>query len=297
MADLLPTFLVIGAMKAGTTSLCRDLEASPDVFFPTVKEPHTLCLDQVTTPVGRRRYAALFRHARPEQQRGEGSTGYTKLPQIKGVVDRALTVLGPSLKLVYIVRDPIDRIVSHHRHRVRGGDGPADINEAVRTLPELVDVSRYALQLDPWLRAFGRENVCVVRFEEYIARRAEEIERVCTFLDVEPPTSTNALEVIHNAGTDALLPPRGIRALSRTVTRSQFYKRVIHPRTPAWVRDRLKAAVYTPSETPISELTPAKRAWLVDQLADDAARFSEMIGQDGPWWESMQPPTIENEVG
>ncbi len=294
MADLLPTFLVIGAMKAGTTTLCRDLEASPDVFFPTVKEPHTLCLDEVLTPGGRRRYAALFRTARPDQLRGEGSTGYTKRPGIDGVAERAKAVLGDDLRLVYIVRHPVDRIVSHHRHLVRGGDATPDINEAVRSMPELIDVSRYAMQLEPWIDTFGRAQLHVVRFEDYVADRRREVERVCAFLGATPPPSDADLGRVHNAGEEALVPPPGLRGLARRVTRGQFYKRVIHPRTPRWLRERLKATVYTRPESVASALTAETRAYLTDQFAGDLDRLARMLGRDDLRWDLSPHPVAES---
>ena len=285
MADLLPTFLVIGAMKAGTTTLCRDLDLSPSVFFPTVKEPHTLCLPEVVTPEGRRRYAALFRNARPEMQRGEGSTGYTKRPGIDGVVERARSVLGPDLKLIYIVRHPLARIVSHHQHLIRGGDAPADINEAVRVLPELLDVSRYAMQLEPWVEAFGLDQLRVVVFEDYIGDRQRVVTELCAFLGADVPVDEEAFENVHNAASEALVPPAGLRSLSRRITRSQFYKRVVHPRTPRWVRERFKSAVYTRPDQPVVPLTEATRDQLAAVLRDDLDQLHTLFGANAPTWD------------
>lgn len=280
MADLLPTFLVIGAMKAGTTSLCRDLAASPGIYFPSVKEPHTLCYDQAETARGRKQYAALFRKARPDQQRGEGSTGYTKRPGIDGVASRARRVLGSDLRFVYIVRNPIDRLLSHHRHLVRGGDAPADLDDALRLLPELIDVSAYAMQLDPWIDEFGLDHIQVIRFEAYRSHRRETVAAACQFLGAPSPAAEADFQRVHNAAEEALVPPVGLRGFARGITRSQFYKRVVHPRTPPWMRDRFKSTFYHRPAAAMPEVTPATRAALWERLGPDVERLCALLGWD-----------------
>src|SRR5690606_18597197 len=127
----LPDFLIIGAQKAGTTTLFRDLETHPQIAFSYHKEPHSLCYDQVLTPRGQRRYSDYFVHIKPGQICGEASTGYTRFPQFQGVAERALRVLGPDLRLIYIVRNPVDRVVSHHHHSVSEKGMPASVDDAV----------------------------------------------------------------------------------------------------------------------------------------------------------------------
>ena len=89
----LPDFLIVGAQKAGTTSLYFDLLKNPAVFMPSDKELGNLLDDDVCTPPGRAAYAKRFRRARPDQLCGEATTSYTKLPDHPGVSDRARRVL------------------------------------------------------------------------------------------------------------------------------------------------------------------------------------------------------------
>ena len=86
----LPDFLIIGAMKAGTTTLYRDLMTNPAIFFPSEKEKSHLLRDEVLTEAGRRDYEKLFRRARPGQVLGIAPTRYTNLPDCPGVPGRAL---------------------------------------------------------------------------------------------------------------------------------------------------------------------------------------------------------------
>ncbi len=281
----LPDFLVIGAMKAGTTSLCRDLESHPHVFFPSVKEPHTLCLNSVLEPEGLKNYAALFRGAGPDQICGEGSTGYSKLPSHQGVPQRAERVLSKDLKLIYIVRDPVSRALSHHYHLYRGGGAPTEFMDALRAVPAITDISRYAMQIEPWLERYGLDQIHVVRFEDYIRKREQALAAAFSFLGVDPSQLRSADGTVHNAGEETLLPPARISNITRRITRSQWYKRVIHPRTPVWIRDRLKSAVYVPA--PERPAPPPIEAidYLIEQLRADWERFPGLIGRDCPLWE------------
>jgi len=281
----LPDFLVIGAMKAGTTSLCRDLESQPGIFFPSVKEPHTLCLDDVLGHEGVRRYASLFRDADADALCAEGSTGYTKLPTHKGVVDRARRVLGKDLKLIYIVREPISRSISHHYHEYRAGDAPRDFMSALRRDPMLAFVSKYAMQLRPWIDAFGLEQVYVIKFEDYVWNRVETVAATCRFLGVNPTPLIPTDQHVHNSGEQTLLPPVGISNLVRKITRSQWYKRNVHPRTPHWVRDRFKKTLYRPAAARPDPPSLDAVDFLLERLDRDWERLPAMLGSSRPFWD------------
>ena len=281
----LPQFLVIGAMKAGTTTFCRDLSASPDIYFPSVKEPHTLCLPEVETPAGRAEYAALFRGAEPGQLCGEGSTGYTKRPVAPDVSARARRVLGPDTKLLYIVREPVDRLVSHHHHLLRGGKVPADINEAVRSVRELVQTSRYAYQLEPWLEAFGPDALRVVVMEEYVKDREAGLAEVCGFLGARLPVPGADLSKVHNAAGNTRLAPALLRKPLGKLTRSQFYKRAIHPRLPRRLVGGIQATLYrTPTAEPLP-MDEATREHVLSVVRPEADQLASLMGRSAPIWD------------
>jgi hypothetical protein len=160
-------------MKCGTTSLSADLAQHPGVYVPAVKEPHFLCMRRESQARVRELYATLFERARPGQLRVDGSTGYSKRPTVEGVAERALQLGGRDLRILYVVRDPVKRALSHHYHLYREGRAPADFGEALRKYPELIDYGRYAWQLEPWIEAFGLSRILVVRFEDYVGGRAQ----------------------------------------------------------------------------------------------------------------------------
>src|SRR4051812_36073420 len=104
----LPTFLVIGAAKSGTTSLHSYLDLHPRVAMSEPKEPSFF--NREDWEIRRDWYESLFDPA--AEVRGESSTAYTRYPIVRGAPER-IRALVPDAKLVYVVRDPIDRLVAH----------------------------------------------------------------------------------------------------------------------------------------------------------------------------------------
>jgi hypothetical protein len=103
--DLLPNLIVIGAMKAGTTSLHAYLSLHPEIFMSANKEPRFFT-EEWNWHKGLEWYEAQF----PERVtiRGESTPDYTKLPEIRNVPERIHSLI-PDVRLIYLVRDPIDR--------------------------------------------------------------------------------------------------------------------------------------------------------------------------------------------
>ena len=99
-------------MKAGTTTLYRDLYDHPEVFLPEEKEPDSLAYDDVLTTEGTRTYRGMFAGANDGQLIGEASTSYSKAPFFGDVPSRALRLCGSDLKIIYVVREPFERMVS-----------------------------------------------------------------------------------------------------------------------------------------------------------------------------------------
>jgi len=277
----LPDFLIIGAQKAGTTSLYFDLLKNPAVFMPGDKEPGSLIEDDVCTPRGRAAYAKLFKRARPEQICGEATTGYTKLPDHPGVPDRARRVLGADLKVIYIVREPISRIRSQHHHERYGARITCGIDEAVRRYPRFVDYSRYTMQITPWIETFGRDHVLILKFESYIAERPTMVDAVSRFLGIDPAGDRVETDVVYNASGGK--PVReGPFAVVRT---HAIYRRFVRPMLSAGARDSLRRFLLPKApdhaETPSAETV----RYIVNELADDVRQLSEIMGTDEPLWD------------
>ena len=118
----LPDFLIIGSMKSGTTGIFQDLATHPDIYSGGNKEPQNLTSDKVLTDNGIKNYSQEFKAAKPQQLICDASTAYAKRPDFERVSFRASKVLSNDFKVIYIVRQPVDRIVSQYHHEFVNGD-------------------------------------------------------------------------------------------------------------------------------------------------------------------------------
>ena len=137
------------------------------------------------TPRGLDWYTGLFAGAAPGDLCGESSTHYTKLPTHPRSLERMRQAL-PRVKLIYVMRHPIDRLVSHYIHDWTENQVRGSIDQAVDRHPGLVDYGRYAMQLDPYLDAYGPENVLPLFFERLTRHPQETLEQVAGFLGLGP---------------------------------------------------------------------------------------------------------------
>ncbi|MCB2112127.1 MAG: sulfotransferase [Parvularculaceae bacterium] len=179
----LPDFIIIGAMKCGTSTLHAQLAAQPQFFMSEPKEPNFFSDDGVYAR-GEGWYRALFSNAPAGAIKGESSTHYTKLPTYPKTIER-LAALIPNAKFIYVLRDPLDRLVSHYIHEWTQGIIACPIDEAIDKHPELVAYSRYAYQLEPWVRQFGAGRILPVVFENMTNAPDAELERIAAFLGAD----------------------------------------------------------------------------------------------------------------
>jgi hypothetical protein len=282
MANRLPDFLVIGAMKAGTTTLYRDLYEQPSIFLPEEKEPNNLTMDEVLTPAGTKAYAQLFAGCKPGQLAGEMSTAYTKAPRFQGSAERARQLLGPDLKLIYLVRDPVQRAVSQHHHEFEQGKASRALNDDIINLPRFADYSRYHMQIAPWIEAFGPEALKIVRFEDYVADRPAVCREIMGFIGAPWTDVQLETEKKFNAGG---AKPVVRNPLLKAVRDSRFYKTVVKPMMPWKMREAVRQKILPKAaEERPEDLLPETRALFLHMIADDLTAFERLAGAAAPLW-------------
>lgn len=279
----LPNLLLIGAMKSGTTGLYLDLATHPEVFLAQDKEPRCLCGDEVLTDAGKRDYAEQYTSASEGQIVCDASTDYAKRPDFNGVVERAMQVLPEGFKVIYLVRHPIDRIISQHRHEHSAGLVSESQNNEVRQHSRFIDYSSYAYQLQPWLEAIGSERIMVVRFEDYAARRQEVVDGVCEFLGLEPNACHIELETIYNQSEGKPV----LKGFWRSISESSFYKKAFRKLLTPNLRLAIRRWILPSAPEQPSRSTDSTMSWLHESLVDDVNKLSEMLGYDQPLWEDF----------
>jgi hypothetical protein len=271
----LPTFLMIGAMKAGTTSLWEYLRTHPDVYMPDTKELDYFVAEKAWAR-GIEWYGRHFDGAGDARAVGEASTNYTKYPQFDGVPARVASVL-PDVRLVYVVRHPLDRMRSQWQHAVAAGWERLPLGDALLTVPEYVDNSRYAMQLDRWLEHFSRERVLVVTAEDLRDERSNTVDRVLCHLGVAPGLVEGLDREMHTGAEKE--PPRRRLAWADRLPGRMLARRV----APPAVRD-VYARMTRHDHPTRATLTPAAERELVDRVRPDVARLRELLAPGFDGW-------------
>ena len=279
--NLTPDFLVIGAMKSATTTMHQDLSAHPDIFCGR-KELNALTSTDDAAEY-RETYRYNFRSANPDQLLGDISTTYAMIPDHAGVVDKAHEVCGPNLKIIYIVRNPVSRTISHHQHMVRwNGSDKMDpnINEEIKVRPELINYSRYAFQLEPWIHRFGMDNLLVIKFEDYVSGRADTMARVFDFLRVTPIRLDLDNEGANRSKNVAVLGEQTLK-----LYQTRFFKRILQPLTPNFIKTFVRKLILKKPET--TSIAPSNETIMriIDGVEGDITELQRQLGMPSPFWD------------
>ncbi|MEM8836070.1 MAG: sulfotransferase domain-containing protein [Planctomycetota bacterium] len=280
MPERFPDFLIIGSMKSGTTTLFADLAAQNALFGPSEKELDALLEDGVLRDSGRREYAGKFKPARPDQLCFEASTGYTKHPEFFGAPARALELCGPALKLIYIIREPMGRIISHHHHWRAIDKAVETVDEAVRVDSRYLAWSRYAWQLDHWLDHFPQENVLLVRFNDLVKNRVGTSRLVCEFLGVACDESVVDPERVMNMSAGKPVDT----TVTSSIATNPLYRKYVRPLLPTGLRDKTRRLLSARSTHEKSRPSRETVERVYADLAEDLERLRPLMrGHELGW--------------
>lgn len=182
---MIPNFMVVGAQKSATTWLFECLHEHPEVFVPELKEVHYYC------PADRCRfsrrdkgsdwYQGLFPSDPRYKAQGELTTDYMFY---SGVVDD-IHCLNPNMKIIFMLRNPIDRAYSAYWMWRRHKADLKPFEELIKTNPEIIERSLYYRQIAPYVEKFGTKNVKIYIYEEMSDNLDRFIEDLYEFIGVD----------------------------------------------------------------------------------------------------------------
>jgi hypothetical protein len=275
----LPTFLCIGAQKAGTTSLHGYLEQHPGVFVTEQKELNFFCDPGYDR--GLEWYESHFKGCPTGVPRGEISPYYTSFPSNKNVPERAARHV-PDARLIYLVRDPIARMVSHYRHQVALGKEDRPLDSAVfDDWWTYIARSLYAMQIEQWLEYFDRPSLLVVTSEDLRSNPGPTLAEICGHIGADVLADSEVAAREQNRGDD-LRRERGLVRRLRTAPVLRSVRSVV----PAGARRRLWQLGSTPLEPEVQAASMSNdvRLRLVEQLTPDLERLRTYVGEDFHCW-------------
>lgn len=283
----LPTFLIIGAAKSGTTSLYEYLGQHPEVFMSEIKEPKYFAWDaerpsarpwpgypvQAHEVVDEDAYQALFAGASNEKARGEASVIYL---ESLFAPDRIRAELPPGVKLIVSLRQPAERAYSDYLMAVRRGwDG--SLAEGLAPEQHRVQVGFYHRLLSRYYELFPAEDIKVLIFEEWREDPLSTISELSEFLGVgagfEPRIGQR-----HNVGG---LPRR--KWLHKQMLLRTGWRRTLLKFTPKPLRRLGRWVYYNNLEHP-GPMPAEVRRELTGLYRPDIVELQKLIGRDLSAW-------------
>lgn len=314
----IPSFFIIGAAKAGTTSMYGLLDLHPGIFMPRVKEPEYFAREDLFAE-GPDRYTALFEDAGTDQIIGEASTLYSLSPFFPDTAAR-IKAASPQARIIYVMRQPVTRAYSFYIQLIKNYQNATGDNAVHRSFEDFVIPERHAYaaptekvfatfnahlpddpdlclagsdylaQARPYLETFGRENVLFLSFEEFRSDRQAVMRRITDFIGADP------------------LPDSAFEAASgtRNISRDYFDKRgttlqvqqlkermgplwALRRLVPEPLRDSLRKplagrAAEKPAHEP-APMLPETRARLEARFAPQVKPLQDLTGLDLSGWE------------
>jgi hypothetical protein len=272
-----PNFLVIGAMKCGTTSLYDLLSQHPEIGMSSVKEPAFFCDDEVFAR-GWSWYELCFSHAAGRKAIGEASTSYTKkycYPHTAGRIARFL----PDARLIYVVRHPLERIESQWMHGVHSGWHPSSFAQALDN-PSLIDPSRYWSQVSAYRDHFPQQQILVLFFDDFKANPSRFLSCCFDFLDVDPSFTPHGLDQARNVSA-SLVSERPLLGALRRVPGSRRLAKML----PTSWHGAIKRRLFTRHIVHRPEWPAEKRRKVIWEIGDDVRHFLTSHGRPADFWE------------
>jgi hypothetical protein len=268
---MLPTFVIIGVMKCGTTSLHYYLAEHPEVCMPPKKKETDFFVADLNYRRGLAWYESLF--TRPAKACGEASPHYAMSWQFPGVPERMHAVL-PEAKLIYLVRDPLERMISEYRHCYAMGLEHRSLQAALgdEKCNRYVSDSRYCQNLLPFLAKYPQERLLVLSAEDLLDHRAVTLRRVFEFIGVDPEFASPEFDREWHRTNDKFTKRKNV--FNRFLSRKWLHALISRQWNP-----RLRPL--PPRDLTLGE---SLRTRLLDRIAPDAAAFRRLTGLPFAHW-------------
>jgi Sulfotransferase family len=302
----MPTFLVIGAGKAGTSSLHHYLSQHPQIYITPIKEPKFFAFegeeldfggpgDQTahrSTVTDIETYRALFDGVSGERAAGEVSPVYIYIPKAPERIEHYI----PEAKLIAVLRDPVERAYSSFQHLVREGREPFDdfaraiheeesrIKRNYAPLWHYKEGGFYSAQLSRYLERFERRRIRIYLYEDLKEDPAGVLRDIFEFLDVDESFVPD-MSARYNVG--GVPKNKGLHAF---LTRPNPIKAAVKPFVPTELRKRLRTSLRNRNLHSSPEISLEVRQQLIEVYREDILNLEELIQRDlSRWLEQARP--------
>jgi hypothetical protein len=297
-----PNFLIIGAAKSGTTSLYKYLKQHPEIYLSPKKEPGFFAFEnqdaKFTGPGDQAvldrilvtdlsAYQGLFDAVTEEKAIGEASAFYLYIATTPGRIKHYI----PNVKLIALLRNPIERALSSFTHLRRDGREPLDnFAEAIRAEKARVRagweyqwhytrVGFYYTQLKRYYNLFSPEQIAVYTYDEFVNDPIKMLQDIFSFLEVDPSFRPN-MSVKYNVSGQPKL-----RFLHHFLIRPSIVKSLLKMLIPACVRLQTRRAIMKLNIDPIKpKISEETREYLNELFQNEILNLEVLINRDLSNW-------------
>jgi len=290
--------MIVGAAKSGTTALFEYLRQHPQIYLAPQKE--------ISFFAGRSRneigsladYLSYFKGATQEIAVGEASVAYLFSAE---AANRIYRELGPDIKIIILLRNPIDMMYSLWGHNVRIGGELLSFKEAIAAERSRMEDSNfpheaigwsynyaytaraaYSKQIEAYLNTFGENNVRIYIYEEFFSGLTDGLRNVFEFLGVDPEYRVHNLKRYNTMGE-----PRS-RLLQRILVQQYWWTNTLRRLLPSRIRRALmlRLSYLNTRSKPFQDIDPQFRDELKKQCIDDILRTEQLLKRTlrGLWY-------------
>ncbi|MCM2681486.1 sulfotransferase family protein [Echinimonas agarilytica] len=276
---MLPDIIVIGAMKCGTSSLHRYLDVHPDISMSKKKEVDFF-IDRKNWTKGLCWYQNQF-HGEAKLY-GESSPNYTMYPTFQGVPERMHSVV-PNAKLIYVVRDPIERLVSHYQHQWYDGRKSQTLEQTLNSKERnhYLATCSYYNQIEQFLKFYPASQLLVLSVEQLKLDRDLTMHQVFEFLGVDPNVTLDNLESEYHKTSDKVRVTGPLSFLQSKSGAGQVFRKTVRAIVPS---SMLKKAGQILTKKPDVALSETTLQSLKDELKPDVEKLRAYSGLSLDKW-------------
>lgn len=283
-------------MKSGTTYLNKLLAAHPSIFMCAPEEPSYFVDPSELAKIwpymwdqgfwrSEEQYLRLFKMSEDAEILGEASTNYSKFPLVTGVAERILR-FNSNARFIYLLRDPIDRTLSHYWHMVRYHAENRPIAVAIKEDPQFTAVSYYAMQLKSYFRYFSADHVKVTTYEQLISDPLQTIHALYEWLGIDRANiDVSVLEQPENVTPEIIRMATGPKLMHSL--RDTRPIRAVMPRLPFLMRAASRHLSTRAVDRRLVDTSDIIK-YLQPIQQKQTEELTQLLGRDFPEWGTLR---------
>jgi len=282
-----PNLFIVGAPKAGTSSLYVYLSSIPGIYMSPVKEPNYFSVKTISEqsrikPIrDTTKYLSLFNKVKDEKIIGEASPSYLSDPAAPKLIHEIM----PDARIIISLRDPVERTLSHYFMYIRNGLMKNAFHEEVQKSLKLVRVYNtrtlrletglYAEDVQKYLDIFGPSQVKILIYEEFFKDVKKSLTEVLSFLGIDNEINNFQSEVYNKFGV-----ARG--PIAQFILRNRNVRRLAERIIPSSSRKLFREKVLLKNEQK-PQMDNEDRDVLINFFNEDVTKLQKILGRKLPW--------------